>query len=530
MKIVVAMNAFKGSLSAVEATSLVAEGFRRGYREARVVLAPMADGGDGTAEVLTRTFEGQTVKRPVTGPNGETVTAVAGLIDFGRTAIIESAKASGLALVPPEKRDIRKAQSRGVGELMLWAAERGVRRIIVGIGGTAMNDGGIGAVQAAGGLVLDAEGNQVGPGLPGLASVAKVSAGRIPEVFKGIEVIAACDVQNLLTGEDGCARVYGPQKGLLPGEVEEADRAMARYGDILGRDLGRDPAGIVMAGAGGGLGAGLWAFFGAKLQHGARFVMGEIGLAEQIEGADLVITGEGKVDYQTSKGKVPYAVAQAAAERGVPAIAIGGGLGEDVIGGYPPEFSALFSSVTRPMTEKTAIAGAEGNLRFISEQIGRLSRVFALSFPARFEESAGGVVVAREGGRRKVLMIIDRFGMSALPKGHIDEGETAEVAAVREVREETGILTTIKQDAGLLRYRFPGSDDRPIQKTVHYFLMEPAGGELKPQAGETLGVKWVDVEDLPKLKTYRDTEILVRRALDALDAMEVVELPGIGNM
>lgn len=521
MKIVVAMNAFKGSLSSVEATSLVAEGFKRGYRESTVVEAPMADGGDGTLEVLTRAFMGQTAKCAVTGPYGDIIEAEVGLIDIGQTAIIESARASGLALVPAERRDVRRAQSRGVGELMLWAAKRGVKRIIVGIGGTAMNDGGIGAVQAAGGLVLDADGNQVQPGLRGLAQVSSVSPGQIPQAFRGIEVIAACDVQNVLTGDDGSARVYGPQKGLRGGEVETADRDMSRYASILGRDLGRDPAGIAMAGAGGGLGAGLWAFFGARLEHGARFIMGETGLGEQIADAALVITGEGKVDYQTAKGKVPYAVALAAAEMGVPAIAIGGGLGADVVSGYPPEFSALFSSMLRPMEEKEAMAGARDNLRFVAEQIGRLSRVLALAFPVETEESAGGVVIWGEGPQRKVLLIADRFGMVAPPKGHPEAGETLAEAATREVEEETGIRAVIKQGIGFVRYRFPGPGDRPVQKTVHYFLMEPIAGKLKPQAGETLDAKWVDVADLPKLKSYRDTRVVVRRALDALDAMKI---------
>jgi glycerate kinase len=520
LKIVVAMNAFKGSLSSVEATYLVAEGFKRGYPEAAVVAVPMADGGDGTAEVLTRAFEGRLVPVEVTGPYGEPVEAHAGLVDFGQTAIIESARASGLALVPPEKRDVRKAQSRGAGELMLWAAKQGAKRIIVGIGGTAMNDGGIGAVQAAGGLVLDGGGKQVEPGLEGLSQVSRVARGQIPTVFKGIEIVAACDVQNLLTGEDGATRIYGPQKGLRPDEVAAVDEQMAGYAGILGRDLGRDPTGIAMAGAGGGLAAGVWAFFGARLENGARFVMGETGLLQEIEGADLVITGEGKIDYQTAKGKVPFAVARAAAEKGVPAIAIGGGLGGDVVAGYPPEFSALFSSTVRPMSEKDAMENAGEDLLFISEQIGRLSRVFALVFPVERDESAGGIVVSGEGDEREVLLIADRFGMAAPPKGHLEPGEAPEHAAAREVLEETGIQARITQDLGSIRYRFPGREGQAVQKTVHYYLMEPTGGALKPQAGETLEAKWVKLADMRRIKTYRDTHALVERAIDALSEID----------
>ncbi|MGE5579531.1 MAG: glycerate kinase [Bacillota bacterium] len=521
MKIVVAMNAFKGSLTSKEATSQVALGFKEGYREADVVQMPVADGGDGTAAVLTDALGGRTVTVPATGPNGDTVLAEVGILDFGKTAVIESAKASGLALVPPEKRDIRTARSTGVGELILWASEHGVRRIIVGIGGTAMNDGGIGAIQAAGGFVLDRDGRQVGPGLAGLASVASVSLGSIPERFRGIEVVAACDVVNPMTGPDGSTAVYGPQKGLNPEEVLEVDRHMGEYARVIARDLGRDPTGVAGSGAGGSLGGALWAFFGARIVSGAELVMEETGLLEEMDGADLVITGEGRVDFQTAKGKVPYAVARAAAERGVPALVIGGGLGEDVVQGYPPEFAALFSSMLRPESVSEAMSRAGENLRFCAEQIGRLARVFALSYPVCTDEGAGGIVVRAAGdcalSEAEVLLIFDRYGFAAPPKGHIDPGETREQATVREVFEETGIRASILRDIGSIRYRHPGRDGGgPVQKTVHFFLMEATGGGLTPQPGETLDARWVKVRDLPKLKTYSSTRLLVERALDAL--------------
>ena len=520
MKIVVAMNAFKGSMTSQEATSLVAEGFRRGYREADVLEMPMADGGDGTAGVLTGAMKGQTVSRTVTGPYGASVDAEVGVIDSGQTAVIESAKASGLALVPPGRRDVRKAQSRGVGELMLWAAGQGFKRIIVGIGGTAMNDGGIGAIQAAGGLVLDQKGQQVGSGFEGLFVVARVGLGAIADRFRGVEVIAACDVNNPMTGVDGATTVYGPQKGLREDEVVAVDRQMAEYARIIARDLGRDPSMVPGSGAGGALGAALWAFFGAKIVSGARLIMEETGLLEQMDDADLVITGEGKVDYQTAKGKVPFAVARAAAERGVPAIVIGGGLGDDVVNGYPPEFSALFSTVTRPMPVSEAIECGRESLAFSAEQIGRLARIFALSYPVRKDESAGGVVVREDGGEREFLLVFDRYGFVAPPKGHPEPGESLEQAAVREVFEETGIETVVRKGLGPVRYRFPGDGGGPVQKTVHFFLMEATGGTLKPQAGETLDVRWVRLRDIPGLKTYRDTHLLIERAVDAFEEMK----------
>ncbi len=563
MKIVVAMNAFKGSLTAQEATSLVASGLSHGYREATVIEMPLADGGDGTAGVLTAALGGTMIPVTVTGPYGSPVVAEVGLADLGKTAIIESAKASGLALVPEAQRDVRKAQSRGVGELMLWAAERGCNRIIVGIGGTAMNDGGIGAVQAAGGIALDGKGCQVVSGLAGLFEVSSVALGAISEKFKGIEVIAACDVANPMTGPDGATNVYGPQKGLSPDEVISVDRQMAAYAGILARDLGRDPSLVRGSGAGGGLGAALWAFFGARVESGAEIIMEEIGFGAEIDDADLVVTGEGMVDFQTAKGKVPYAVARAASAKGVHTVVIGGGLGESIVDGYPPEFSALFSSTLRPMHVSEAIAKARDNLRFSAEQIGRLVRASSLCYPVSTDESAGGVVIRRmddeasscnlahagasgpegataagigqktairgpsdgsekadnwQAGRLEVLMIQDRYGFWCLPKGHMDPGETPEQAAVREMHEETGIRARIRQDLGVTRYRFPG-ESGPVQKTVRFYLMEPIDGELKPQAGEVLDAKWVNVQGIGGLKTYNDTRMLIERAAAIYDRL-----------
>ncbi len=398
---------------------------------------------------------------------------------------------------------------------MLWAAGRGVKRIIVGIGGTAMNDGGIGAVQAAGGLVLDDVGSQVESGLVGLSRVARVEFGRIAERFHGIEVIAACDVNNPMTGPDGSTAVYGPQKGLLPSEVIAVDEDMQAYARVLARDLGRDPSTVPGAGAGGSLGGALAAFFGAKLVSGADLIMREMGLLGEMEAADMVITGEGRVDFQTAKGKVPYAVARAAAERSVPTLVIGGGLGDDIIQGYPTEFSAVFSSTLGPMTVEQAMAGAEGSLRYSAEQIGRLARLFAFSYPTGADEASGGVVL-RETPGLEVLLILDRYGFAALPKGHLESGETLEEAAAREVFEETGISVAIRQSLGQRKHRYLDPDGNgPVQKTVHYFLMEPIGGALKPQAGETLGAMWISLVDLPDIKTYSGTQLMVERAVKA---------------
>lgn len=516
MKVLVAMNAFKGSLPASEACALVAHGFRQGFPEAIVVEMPLADGGDGTAGVLVAAKSGEVQHVQVTGPYGKPVDSPLGLLPGG-TVVVESAATSGIALATPEERNVFLATSYGVGELMAVAAAQGARRIVVGVGGTAMNEGGIGMVQAAGGKVLDAAGRQVPHGICGLKQVSRVDPGDIPERFKDIEVIAICDVDNPLTGPDGATMIYGPQKELEAHQLDEVDCYMDRYGSVLARDLGRDPRNVPRAGAGGGLAAALWAFFGAKLVDGARFVLEETGFIDELDGAHLIITGEGRVDSQTEKGKVPYAVAKAGFERGIPVIALGGSLDDSVLRSYPRELTAVFDSTTGPGTVEQAIGMARLTLPFVAGQIARLSRAVLLSGPvARQELSAGGIVFRVGNGGTQVLMIEDRFGYLSLPKGHVDEGETLVRAALREVKEETGLDCEIVTYATPLMYRFLDSGCVPVEKTVHYYVMRPKGGELQPQPGETTRVIWVGQKDLKGLKTYPKIVEIIEKAADLL--------------
>ncbi len=517
MKVIVAMNAFKGSMTSQAASRAVAQGFRKGFPEALVLEVPMADGGDGTLDVLVRALGGHVETVEVTGPYGNSVSASVGLVEGGSTAIIESAKASGLALTKIQERDVHIAQSRGVGQLMLWASRRGVRHIIVGVGGTAMNDGGIGALLAAGGVIRDAHGSLVPPGTGGLAKVHSASLGDIPRNFRDVQVTVIADVMNPLVGPDGATRVYGPQKGLGPGEALNVDRDMAMYARVLARDLGKDPSHVLMAGAGGGLAAGLWAFFDANLMQGSQFVMDKTGFRDLIgQGIQLVITGEGSVDSQTASGKVPFAVAQAALEAGVPGIVIGGGLSPAILEGCPDEFVAVFDSTIGPMPVEEAISMGPVTLTFEARQIGSLARVFWFSRPTRKEICAGGVVVRQGHGEREVVLIGDKYGMMALPKGHIDPGESFEEAAVREVREETGLRVAVKAPIGHVQYRFSSGED-VVEKTVHYYAMEAVGGEVRPQPGETTQVAWVALPDLPGVKTYRGTLSLIHRGLEAFE-------------
>ena len=507
------MNAFKGNFTSREACSIAASAFSIGFPEAQVCVNPLADGGDGTIDVLVQALSGKVEIVEVTDPWGRKRAAQVGILN-GDTAIVESAQCCGLALAHGRIPEVFTATSRGVGEAMRWAAGRGVKRIIVGIGGTATNDGGIGMAQAAGARILDALGRDVGPGIQGLKQVHSVDLGDIPEVFRGVEVIGISDVKNVLVGKEGATFTYAPQKGLEAEYLLAVDEAMNRYGAILGRDLSRDPRDLPMAGAGGGLGGALWSYFGANLVDGATFIMKETGFFDLIEDADMVITGEGKVDAQTEKGKVPYAVGKAGLQRGVPVIVIGGSLDDSVMTDYPPEFSALFDTTVRPMKLSAALAVSRKTLPFVAEQIARLSRVSALSNPTEIQTSAGGGVIRKYKGKRQVLMIKDRFGVFALPKGHIEPGETAEQAALREVWEETGIQCKIVSYGASHRYRFFGDDGRPVEKCVDYYLMEPLSEVVVPRIGEIADALWVNEDDIEKLDTYPNLMHIVKELLD----------------
>ncbi len=513
MKVVIAMNAFKGNLTSSQACSLVASGFSRGFPEGEISLKPLADGGDGTIDVLVQALGGKVESVEVTGPWGERTMAQVGILEDG-TAVIESAQCCGLALLTGKNPDPFSATSRGVGEAMRWAADRGAKRIIVGIGGTATNDGGIGMAQGAGAKVLDASGQDVCPGICGLNQVSRVELGDIPEIFSDVEIIGISDVKNVLVGEEGATYTYGPQKGLKPQELAGVDRAMDRYGRILGRDLGSDPRYVPMGGAGGGLGAALWSFFQACLLDGATFVMEQTGFFSDAEGADLIITGEGKLDAQTAKGKAPYAVGKAGFRRGIPVVVLGGSIDDSILPQYPPEFSAVFASILSPCDVETAMSKSEVSLPFVAEQIGRFWRTAALSKPHGTEFSAGGVVIRTFQERLQVLLIKDRFGFYALPKGHIDPGETSEEAALREVREETGLSCKIVSSGISHRYRFFSDDGKPLEKIVTYYLMEPVSGTIKPQPGEVKEILWVDETHIQNLNVYPSLIYLIEEALE----------------
>src|SRR5712671_480834 len=357
MRLVIAPNAFKGSLSAVEAAEAIAEGVRVAASDADVVLVPIADGGDGTVDALVAATGGEHRTLRLRGPLGDPVDADYGLINGGSTAVIEMAKAAGLALVPKEKRDPRMTTTYGVGELLQQAYDAGARHFIVGIGGSATNDGGAGMAQALGYHLLDEKGHELPPGGLALKRLARIHVGGVHANWKEAEVDVACDVTNPLTGPSGASAVYGPQKGATPEMVAELDAALKHFAEIIRRDLGVDVEQLPGAGAAGGLGAGLVAFTRARLGPGAEMVMEALRLDERLAGAGLVITGEGRLDSQTARfGKGPAAVAQHARNAGIPVVAIGGSVADETE--LRLLFDGLEATVVVPGTLDDAIAQA----------------------------------------------------------------------------------------------------------------------------------------------------------------------------
>lgn len=327
MKIAIAPDSFKECLTADEVAGAIEEGVRRALPDCVTVCVPMADGGEGTVDALIAATNGRIVELTGTGPMGTPVATRYGLLGDGESAVIEMAAVSGLPLVRTEERDPRIATTYGTGELLCDALNRGASRIIIGLGGSATNDGGAGAAQALGVSLRDAAGRELPWGGAALARLATIDLSRRHPRLNQCVLEAACDVDNPLCGPTGASRVYGPQKGAGPTVVEELDAALRHFGDIIEAQLGVPVLDVPGAGAAGGLGAGLVAFAGGVLRPGVDIVADACKLTSRIAGAELVITGEGRIDAQTPHGKTPAGVAKAARQLGIPVVAIAGSLG-----------------------------------------------------------------------------------------------------------------------------------------------------------------------------------------------------------
>ena len=324
MNITIAIDSFKGSLSSMEAGQAVAEGIRRVMPSAEIRIRPLADGGEGTTEALTAGLGGELKSLTVTGPLGRPVTASYGLIRERKMAVLEMASAAGLTLISQEERNPLEATTYGVGEMIRDAIGEGCRHFLVGIGGSATNDGGTGMLSALGFQFLDSEGHPIPLGAKGLENLARISAENARPELSQCSFHIACDVTNLLCGENGCSAVYGPQKGADPEMIRQMDQWMERYGDLAARTFPAADKEAPGAGAAGGLGFAFLTFLNGSLESGVGMVLKEINLKDDIRDADLVITGEGRLDAQTVMGKAPIGVAHLAKEYGKPVIAFSG--------------------------------------------------------------------------------------------------------------------------------------------------------------------------------------------------------------
>lgn len=373
---VVAPDSFKESASAKEVCQAMERGIRRVYPDATVRHVPMADGGEGTVEALVDATSGRLIEREVQGPlPGQKVLAKFGILGDGKTAVLEMAEASGLGLVPREKRNPLITSTYGTGELISAALDEGIEEIIIGIGGSATNDGGAGMAQALGAELLDENGAQIGFGGGQLDKISRIDIESMDTRLKNTVIKVACDVDNFLTGPSGAAAVFGPQKGATPDMVALLDKNLEHYAKIIRRDLGKDVNKIEGAGAAGGLGAGLLAFTNATLQHGVKIVIDTIHLEDIVKEADYVITGEGGMDFQTKFGKTPYGVAKVAQKHGKPVFALAGTLGKNFEELYDHGMSAIFSVILKPCTLDEALRDGTDNIEKTVESIVRTIKV-----------------------------------------------------------------------------------------------------------------------------------------------------------
>lgn len=375
MKIVIAPDSYKESLSALEVADAIEAGFREIFPAADYVKIPVADGGEGTVEAMVAATQGSIVRLTVTGPLGKPVDAFYGLSGDRHTAFIEMAAASGLELVPTAQRDPRVTTSYGTGELIANALDRGVKHIIIGIGGSATNDGGSGMVQALGAQLLDAKNREIGHGGGALPQLARIDITELDPRLKQCRIEVACDVTNPLLGEKGASAIFGPQKGATPELVQQLDDALAHYAGIIQRDLDIDVLHIAGGGAAGGMGAALHAFCQAELRRGIEIVTEALGLADQVKDADLVITGEGRIDSQSINGKVPIGVAQVAKQFNKPVIGIAGSLTADVGVVHAHGLDAVYSVLFGICTLDEALAQAAQNVRLTARNVAATIKV-----------------------------------------------------------------------------------------------------------------------------------------------------------
>ena len=372
MRILIAPDKFKNSMSASEAAAMIAVGVKAVYPNAEIIKMPLSDGGEGLVDVLTGSRSSSLQHKIVTGPLGKPVNACWGLIDHGKTAVLEMAEASGLNLVPESQRNPALASTDGTGELIKAALDKGCTKLIIGIGGSATNDGGAGMARALGAVFIDRQGRSLSGGGAELVELERIDISGLDQRLRRVETVVASDVDNPLTGPQGAAYTYAPQKGATPEVVERLDRALKRYSEVVKRDLGYDLEKAKGAGAAGGLGAGLIAFLDAKIQPGVNLVLDQMEFDSVLHNCNLVITGEGKLDQQTVHGKVPVGVARRAREKKIPVLALTGTLEANPLTLHLEGITACFAIADGPLSTEDSIKKGPELLKNKTVQLMRL--------------------------------------------------------------------------------------------------------------------------------------------------------------
>lgn len=372
MKFVLAPDSFKESLTAKEVADAMEVGIKKIFKDAECVKVPMADGGEGTVQSLVDATDGKVYEVVVTGPLGNKVNAKYGILGDGQTAVIEMAEASGIHYVKKEDRNPLITTTFGTGELIKSALDKGVKKIIIGIGGSATNDGGAGMLQALGAKLLDKDNKEIPFGGGGLSDLVKINLDDFDKRIKEVEIEVACDVSNTLTGKEGASVVFGPQKGATEEIIKILDENLHHYADIVNKTIGKDMENEKGSGAAGGLGFALLAFCDGKLNRGIDIVIKYADLSEKMKGASYVITGEGSIDSQTKFGKTPFGVSQVAKQYDIPVIGIAGNVGEGIDELYDLGFDSILSIMPGVMTLDKALSNAKENIENTLENVARL--------------------------------------------------------------------------------------------------------------------------------------------------------------
>ncbi|MDN3017935.1 glycerate kinase [Paenibacillus sp. BSR1-1] len=371
MKIVIAPDSFKGSLSAFEAARAIERGIQKAFSDADTLCLPVADGGEGTLDTLVAVTNGQKISVLVTGPLGKKVEAEYGILGDGKTCVIEMAKASGIPLIPREELNPLNTTTFGTGELIKQALDDGFTSFILALGGSATNDGGAGMLQALGLSLLDEKGNKISTGGAELAKIHSIDLSEFDERIADCKFLIASDVENPLIGPHGASHVFGPQKGATPEMVSILDACLAHWADEVEKVTGVHLHDSPGAGAAGGIGGAFQAFFPSRMRRGIDVVIEYTGLQTALEGADLVITGEGQVDFQTASGKTPMGVAQAALLKNIPTVILAGSVGKGIEALYQYGVLSVHSIINKPMELKEAMENAGELLENVAEQVVR---------------------------------------------------------------------------------------------------------------------------------------------------------------